>query len=180
VVNCSYVTARGHALFDFRLYLPKAWCPVPGRRQRAQVPRDVAFQTKTELARDMIGGHPAAGVPFAWVAGDEVYGRASKLRGACQQAGKGYVLAVLSSFQARLPSGRKIPVAALARLIPAAAWETRSCGPGCKGHRDYGWAWAGTWSPWHWACSAAAAPTLVTSPSSTAMPRPDARCPCPH
>ena len=60
---------------------------------------------------------------------------ASKLRGACEEAGKGYVLAVPSSFQARLPSGRKIPVAALARLIPAAAWETRSCGPGCKGDR---------------------------------------------
>jgi SRSO17 transposase len=151
VVNCAYVTARGHALFDFRLYLPKAWCRDRGRRQRAQVPRDVAFQTKTELARDMIGGHAAAGVPFAWVAGDEVYGRASKLRGACEEAGKGYVLAVPSSFQARLPSGRKIPVAALARLIPAAAWETRSCGPGCKGHRDYDWAWAATWSPRHWA-----------------------------
>jgi SRSO17 transposase len=25
VVNCAYVTSRGHALFDFRLYLPKAW-----------------------------------------------------------------------------------------------------------------------------------------------------------
>ena len=24
VVNCAYVTGRGHALFDFRLYLPKA------------------------------------------------------------------------------------------------------------------------------------------------------------
>ncbi len=150
VVNCAYVTARGHALFDFRLYLPRAWCRDRGRRQRAQVPRDVPFQTKTELARDMIGGHAAAGVPFAWVAGDEVYGRASKLRQACEEAGKGYVLAVPSSFQARLPSGRKIPVAALARLIPAAAWETRSCGPGCKGHRDYDWAWAGTWSPRHW------------------------------
>jgi hypothetical protein len=46
-VNCAYVTARGHALFDFRLYLPKAWCRDRGRRQRAQVPRDVAFQTKT-------------------------------------------------------------------------------------------------------------------------------------
>jgi SRSO17 transposase len=111
--------------------------PGPRRHQRAQVPRDVAFQTKTELARDMVGGHAVAGVPFAWVACDEVYGRASKLRGACEDAGKGYVLAVPSSFQARLPSGRKIPVAALARLIPAATWETRSCGPGCRGHRDY-------------------------------------------
>lgn len=128
MVNCAYVTVRAHALFDFRLYLPKAWCRDRGPRQRAQVPRDVAFQTKTELARDMIGGHAAAGVPFAWVAGDEVYGRASKLRGACEEAGKGYVLAVPSSFQARLASRRKIPVAALARLIPAAAWETARAG----------------------------------------------------
>src|SRR6266404_5376835 len=26
VVFAAYVTARAHALFDFRLYLPKAWC----------------------------------------------------------------------------------------------------------------------------------------------------------
>ena len=41
-------------------------------------------------------------------------------------------------------------MAAVARLVPAAAWETRSCGPGCKGHRDYAWAWAATASPRHW------------------------------
>src|SRR5438045_8247225 len=56
VVNCAYVTGRGHALFDFRLYLPKAWCADRGRRERAQVPADVVFQTKTELARDMVTG----------------------------------------------------------------------------------------------------------------------------
>ena len=33
---------------------------------------------------------------------------------------------------------------------PASAWETRSCGRGCKGHRDYGWAWAATASRRHW------------------------------
>jgi len=32
----------------------------------------------------------------------------------------------------------------------AAAWETRWCGPGSKGHRDYRWAWAATASPRHW------------------------------
>ena len=29
VVFAAYVTARAHALFDFRLYLPKAWCAGP-------------------------------------------------------------------------------------------------------------------------------------------------------
>jgi hypothetical protein len=60
------------------------------------------------------------------------------------------VVAVPVNFQVKLPSGRKAAVSALARLIPAAAWETRSCGRGCKGHRDYDWAWAATASPRHW------------------------------
>ena len=150
VVNCAYVTGRAHALFDFRLYLPKAWCADRERRQGAQVPADIVFQTKTELARDMITGAVSTAVPFGWAAGDEVYGRSSKLRQDCERAGKGYVFAVPVNFTAALPSGRRVTVALLARLIPAAAWETRSCGRGCKGHRDYAWAWAATCSPRHW------------------------------
>ena len=60
------------------------------------------------------------------------------------------MLAVPVNFAVRLPPGRRVPVSAVARLVPAAAWETRSCGPGCKGHRDYAWAWAATASPRHW------------------------------
>ncbi len=108
------------------------------------------FKTKTCLARDMIAGRAAGGAPFGWVAGDEVCGRSSKLRAECEDAGKGYVFAIPVSFQAKLPFGRKLPVASLVRLIPAAARETRSCGPGCKGHRDCRWAWAATCSPRHW------------------------------
>jgi hypothetical protein len=84
------------------------------------------------------------------VAGDEVYGRSSKLRAACEDTGKGYVLAVPVNFKVSLPSGRRVTVASLSGLMPATAWETRSCGPGCKGHRDYAWGWAATCSPRHW------------------------------
>jgi hypothetical protein len=59
------------------------------------------------------------------------------------------VVAVPVNFTVTLPSGRRTTVAAVTRLIPE-AWETRSCGPGCKGHRDYAWAWAATASPRHW------------------------------
>jgi len=31
-----------------------------------------------------------SGVPFAWAAADEVYGRSSRLREACEEAGKCY------------------------------------------------------------------------------------------
>jgi SRSO17 transposase len=150
VVFAAYVAARAHALFDFRLYLPKQWCKDKERRERARVPDQAEFTTKPALGTAMITAAANAGVPFAWAAADEVYGRSSKLREACEKAGKGYVVAVPVSFQVRLPSGRKAAVAAVARLIPATAWETRSCGPGCKGHRDYARAWAATASPRHW------------------------------
>jgi hypothetical protein len=67
------------------------------------------------------------------VAGDEVYGRSGRLRRACEKAGKGYVLAVPVNFAVRLPSGRKAAVSAIVAMVPAAAWETRSCGPGLQG-----------------------------------------------
>ena len=38
------------------------------------MPEGVEFATKPQLARRMIGRALAAGVPFAWVTGDEVYG----------------------------------------------------------------------------------------------------------
>ena len=89
VVFLAYVTARAHALFDFRLYLPKAWCADRERRERARIPDDVPFTTKPALGTAMVAGAAGAGVPFAWVAGDEVYGRSSKLREACERTGKG-------------------------------------------------------------------------------------------
>jgi len=150
VVFMAYVTARAHVLLDFRLYLPKAWCADQERRERAHIPHEVVFTTKPALGTAMVTGAAGAGTPFAWVAADEVYGRSSKLRQACEKAGKGYVFAVPVNFTITLPSGRKTTVASLARLVPAAAWETRSCGRGCKGHRDYAWAWAATASPRHW------------------------------
>jgi len=150
VVFAAYVTARAHTLFDFRLYLPKQWCKDEQRRQQAHVPDDVEFATKPALGTAMITAAADAGAPFAWAAADEVYGRGSKLRAACEKEKKGYVVAVPVNFQVRLPSGRKAAVSAVARLIPASAWETRSCGRGCKGHRDYEWAWAATASARHW------------------------------
>ena len=150
VVFMAYVTARAHALFDFRLCLPKAWCADRARRDLAHVPEDAEFTTKPALGTAMLTGAASTGVPFARVAAGEVYGRSSKLREACEKHEKGYVLAVPVNFAVTLPSGRKTTVAAVARLIPRAAWEIRSCGRGCKGHRDYAWAWAATSSPRHW------------------------------
>jgi SRSO17 transposase len=106
VVFAAYVTARAHALLDFRLYLPKAWCADQARREKAHIPEDTAFTTKPDLGAQMITGAASAGIPFAWVAADEVHGRSSKLRKACEEAGKGYVLAVPVNFTVTHPAVR--------------------------------------------------------------------------
>jgi len=68
VVFASYVTACAHALFDFRLYLPKPWCGDRERRDRAHDPGTREFTTKPALGTAMLTGAASAGVPFAWAA----------------------------------------------------------------------------------------------------------------
>jgi SRSO17 transposase len=100
VENCqigtflSYMTAKGHALLDRRLYLPEEWATDPQRREQAKVPADVVFQTKPEQAMAMLEHAWQAGVPMRWVAGDEVYGDSTELRDLIARRERWYVLAV--------------------------------------------------------------------------------------
>src|SRR6201991_3704304 len=86
VENCqlgvflAYAAAKGRALIDRELYLPKSWTEDRGRCRDAGVPDDVQFATKPELARLMLGRALDAGVPAAWVTADEAYGRDGKFR----------------------------------------------------------------------------------------------------
>ena len=80
ITNCqvgvfaAYVSHKGHAFIDRALYLPKAWTSDPVRMKAGHVPDTVAFATKPALAAMMINRAIDAGVPFAWVAADSVYG----------------------------------------------------------------------------------------------------------
>ena len=99
ITNCqigvflAYVSRHGHALIDRALYLPKAWAADLARRAATHVPAEVGFATKPRLALAMIERAIAAGVPFAWVAADTVYG-VGEIEMALRRAGKGYVLGV--------------------------------------------------------------------------------------
>jgi len=139
-VFLAYAAPRGHALIDRALYLPRSWVADPGRCAAAGVPDHVGFATKPALATAMITAALAAGVPAAWVAGDEVYGADPQLRAAVRAAGLGYVLQV--SANRRMPTGAgPIRVDELARMLPEDSWQTRSAGAGSKGERLYSWAW---------------------------------------
>jgi SRSO17 transposase len=137
-VYLTYVGSRGHALIDRALYLPKGWAADDARRQRAGVPEQAAFATKPTLAKDMVLAALDAGVPAAWVAGDEVYGNDPKLAAALRERRIGYVLAVACDHRVPTEFG---PVAArsLAEGLAPRSWRLRSAGFGAKGPRMYSW-----------------------------------------
>ena len=86
VENCqvgvflSYVTAKGHTLIDRELYLPLDWCEDRDRCRVAGIPEAVRFQTKPELAVQMIERLRLAQISIAWVVADTVYGGNLDLR----------------------------------------------------------------------------------------------------
>ena len=125
VENCqigvflAYGSRRGAAFLDRELYLPQEWAADWVRRQEAGVPEGVAFRTKAQLAQEMIGRAVAAGVPFAWVTGDTVYGNDRRLRRWLEEQGL-YVLAVKNN-----------------EPLPHGAW----LGAVWQGPRLYDWGW---------------------------------------
>ena len=92
-VFLTYAAKRGHALIDRALYLPRSWTDDADRCAAAGVPEGIGFATKPALAGTLITRAVAAGVPAAWVAGDEVYGADPRLRRTIREQGLGYVLA---------------------------------------------------------------------------------------
>ena len=103
VENCpigvflAYGSRYGPAFPDRELYLPQEWAEDWERRREAGVPEAVAFRTKAQLAQGMIERAMGAGVPFAWVTGDTVYGNDRRLRRWLEEQGVSYVLAVKSN-----------------------------------------------------------------------------------
>lgn len=79
-VFVAYSTSKGHVLLDRELYLPQEWIEDWPRRREADIPDEVEFATKPELARSMLQRLWAGGLESAWVTGDEVYGGSGPLR----------------------------------------------------------------------------------------------------
>ena len=149
IANCqigvfaAYVSRHGHAFIDRALYLPKGWTDDPARLAAAHVPDGTAFATKPALARAMIERAVAAGVPFAWVAADSVYG-VSEVEMALRLAGKGYVLGVASSYTVKSwGKGKSFTgtAASIAQGLLPQEWRRLSAGGGVKGLRLYDWAY---------------------------------------
>ena len=82
-----------------------------------------------------------AGMPAAWVAGDEVYGADPGLRAAMEHRQTGYVLAIAAATRLATPAGRRDAPADRRRLAQDAPGSATPPGTGSKGQRYYDWAW---------------------------------------
>jgi SRSO17 transposase len=142
-VFLAYASPKGRAFLDRALYLPQRWADDAPRRTTAKVPPAVRFATKPALARAMLDRTFAAGVPAAWVTGDEVYGNDGALRRWLEEEGRAYVLAVACSHPlwttvAGVPQQQRVD--AMVADLPETAWVRLSVGDGSKGPRVYDWA----------------------------------------
>src|SRR5919202_201097 len=135
--------AKGMPFLTQRSTLPKSWADDPARRAAAHVPQEIAFATKPHLACAMTERAIAAGVPFAWVVGDSIYG-VSEVERTLRRAGKAYVLGVNSNSQFN-SWGTKPPIAGtateIASTLDPSAWCRLSAGTGAKGERLFDWAY---------------------------------------
>lgn len=129
-VFAAYASRQGQALVDAELYVPKEWVADPERALRAGIPpeRRERVVTKGQLAADMLARAIAAGMPFAYVAGDEVYGRSPDLRAAIEQADLGYVLEVGCDQRVE---GRRAEESR--DLVPRRGWQCARPDPARKG-----------------------------------------------
>jgi SRSO17 transposase len=145
-VYLAYVGRSEHALVDVRLYLPQEWAKDKKRRAEAGVPKTVRFQTRHELALEMLDDHGRL-LPHAWVGGDDEMGRCSWFRQQLRSRGERYLLAVPSNTKVRdlqaadpQPSGRGrrsraafVRVDAWCAAVPEATWQTIEVRAGEKG-----------------------------------------------
>jgi SRSO17 transposase len=147
VENCQvgvflgYVSSKGQALVDRRLYLNQEWAGDRARRKKTHVPAAVRFQESWRIGLDLLE-RSGSDLPFAWVAGDDEFGRCAAFRAELRRRRLVYVLDVPCNTQIRdleeTPTeGHRRPpwrrVDAWAQAQPKSRWRKLELGAGAKG-----------------------------------------------
>ena len=154
VENCqigvflAYTTEAGHTLVDRELYLPKSWTKDPQRCREADVPEEVVFATKPQLAARMLFRALDAGLCAKWVTGDCVYGSNRPLRAGLEERSQAYALCVKCSELVDM-QGEGKRVDRIAAGLGADQWQRLSASNGSKGPRLFDWACVALDKPEH-------------------------------
>jgi SRSO17 transposase len=115
-VSLSVATWTTSLPIAYRLYLPKQWAEDTGRREKAEVPEEVEFQTKSEIALDQIRAAVAAQVTRGVVLADAAYGINTEFREGVTQLELQYVVGVQSSLTVWEPGKQPLPAKPRGRM----------------------------------------------------------------
>ena len=96
-VSLSVATATGSLPIDWRLYLTEEWAGDAERRKETDVPQEVQFQTKPQIALAQIQRAVEERVSPGVVLADEVYGSNREFREGVAELKLDYSLAVRST-----------------------------------------------------------------------------------
>jgi SRSO17 transposase len=89
------VTPGGVAALDAQLFLTEDWAADRMRRKKTRVPKEVKFQTKPQIAAEMIRRTCAAGkVPLDWIIADSLYGDSGEFLDTLEAMRQNYVVEV--------------------------------------------------------------------------------------
>ena len=108
-VSLSVTTWDSSLPIAYRLYLPKEWAEDAERRRKTEVPEEIVFQTKPEIALDQICTAVAAGVERGVVLFDAAYGINTEFREGVTVLGLQYVAGVQSSMTVWEPGKQPLP-----------------------------------------------------------------------
>jgi SRSO17 transposase len=108
-VSLSVATWSSSLPVAYRLYLPKEWAEDAGKRKRTEVPEEVEFQTKPDIALDQIRAAVAANLHSGVVLADAAYGINTEFREELTKLGLQYAVGVQSSMTVWEPGKQPLP-----------------------------------------------------------------------
>jgi SRSO17 transposase len=89
------VTPGGVAGLDAQLFLTEDWAADRNRRKKTRVPKEIKFQTKPQIAVEMLRRVRAAGkVQFDWIIADSLYGDSGEFLDALEAMPQRYLVEV--------------------------------------------------------------------------------------
>jgi SRSO17 transposase len=99
-VYLGYVSRKGYSVVASRLFMLEQWFDDEHaeKRQACGVPEDLTFKTKPQIALDLLQeALDRGGLPFQWVAADELYGDSPAFRDGVAAMGKWYFTEIARS-----------------------------------------------------------------------------------
>jgi SRSO17 transposase len=163
-VFAGYASRHGYALVDKRLFLPEVWWTeaYAARRTRCNVPDELTFQSKPQLAAAMLEAMAHEGLlPFKYIVADCLYGHSPTFLDAVDACvGRTALVAIPSETRCWLqrprtadqhyrykgeartkrvvePDSAPCMVATVAASLPASSWYRRKVSEGTKGPITY-------------------------------------------